>query len=433
VFKSGKYSIPGNISIREKIVPWLNKFEVFCLFDSHSERIVKHPFSFSTYDLIVAVDAEIAISPENGNTFEDLDKLHAQNPDWYAGFLSYELKNRFENLHSENICNLDWPEFYFFKPKFLLLINNGTVEVNVSANSAITPEKLWKDILSTPLIIKKKIGNSSVKVFPRVSKSEYISGVSALKKHILLGDIYEVNYCQEFFACAEFDPLQAFLKMHQFSPAPFSVLLKLNNKYLLSASPERFLRKSGHRILSQPIKGTARRGTDLGEDEQLVAELKNSKKEHSENIMIVDLVRNDLSKIATTNSVSVDELCGIYSFEFVHQMISTVSATLKTDSFAEIMKATFPMGSMTGAPKLNALKLAGQYEKTSRGIYSGAIGYITPSKDFDFNVVIRSIQYNSENMYLSYMVGSAVTFLSDAEKEYEECLIKARAMEILLK
>jgi para-aminobenzoate synthetase component 1 len=254
-----------------------------------------------------------------------------------------------------------------------------------------------------------------------------------LQQHIHRGDIYEVNFCQEFYATVKFSPEQAYLKLQKYSPAPYSCILKLNKNYLLAASPERFLKKTGKKIISQPIKGTSERNSNPKKDTLLKESLRTSPKERSENIMIVDLVRNDLSRIAEPGSVNVDELCGVYSFEHVHQMISSISATLTTDSINQIIRATFPMGSMTGAPKLNALKLAEDFEPVKRGIYSGAVGYITPEKDFDFNVVIRCIQYNVENMYLSYMVGGAITSLSIAEDEYKECLIKARAMEVLLR
>jgi para-aminobenzoate synthetase component 1 len=154
-----------------------------------------------------------------------------------------------------------------------------------------------------------------------------------------------------------------------------------------------------------------------------------SEKEKAENLMIVDLVRNDLARSSKTGSVKVEELFGIYSFSQVHQMISTVSSQIKeTTSAVEAIKNAFPMGSMTGAPKVMAMELIEKYENTKRGLYSGAIGYFAPNSDFDFNVVIRSIQYNESKQYLNFEVGSAITYDSDANLEYEECLLKAQAM-----
>jgi len=265
---------------------------------------------------------------------------------------------------------------------------------------------------------------------PKLTKEAYINNIKTIKEHIQQGDIYEVNYCQEFFAKqVKIKPIQLYFKLNDKSPTPFSCFVKHNDKYLLSASPERFIKKQGNKITSQPIKGTIKRGGDKVEDERLKELLYNDNKERSENIMIVDLVRNDLSKISKKNSVKVDELCGIYTFPQVHQMISTVSADLNENiTFNDIIKATFPMGSMTGAPKIRAMELIEKYEVSKRGLYSGTVGYIDSFGNFDFNVVIRSILYNMDTQYLSFFVGGAITHLSDPEKEYEECLLKAKAM-----
>ncbi|MEA3318161.1 MAG: anthranilate synthase component I family protein, partial [Bacteroidota bacterium] len=249
------------------------------------------------------------------------------------------------------------------------------------------------------------------------------------KKHIKKGDIYEVNFCQEFYGKGELNPVKVYQRLNKISPTPFSCYGKFHSKYLISASPERFIKKEANKIISQPIKGTIKRGKNKQEDKELIKKLKNDKKERAENIMIVDLVRNDLSRTAKKGSVKVDELCGIYSFEQVHQMISTISCEIKSDeNYVNIIKNAFPMGSMTGAPKIRAMKLIEKYEKTKRGLYSGAVGYISPERNFDFNVIIRSMLYNSESKYLSFIVGGAITSLSVPEKEYEECILKAEAM-----
>jgi len=248
--------------------------------------------------------------------------------------------------------------------------------------------------------------------------------------NILKQYIYEVNFCQEFYAeNIEIDPLTIYLKLNEISPTPFSCFVKFKDKYLLSASPERFIKKEDNTIISQPIKGTAKRGKTKDEDDELKRSLQNDEKERNENVMIVDLVRNDLSKIALRNTVHVEELFGIQTFPQVHQMVSTITAELdKKNDFQEIINALFPMGSMTGAPKVSAMKLIEKYEKTKRGLYSGTVGYIDSNGNFDFNVVIRSILYNQKDNYLSFMVGGAITSMSDPYKEYEECLLKAKAM-----
>ena len=274
-----------------------------------------------------------------------------------------------------------------------------------------------------------------VSIQSRLSLQQYISIINKLKLHILRGDCYEINFCQEFFAeNASINPVDVYKKLSAVSPNPFSALYKMNNRWLLCASPERFIKKQGNRILSQPIKGTSKRvANNIKEDELNKIELFNSPKDRSENVMVVDLVRNDLAKVCEEGTVKVDELYGVYSFPQVHQMISTISGELKKEIlFTEIIRSTFPMGSMTGAPKLKVMKLIEEYEQTKRGIFSGAVGYISPDGDFDFNVVIRSIMYNAESKYLSFQAGSGITFYSEAKKEWEECLMKAEAMKKVL-
>jgi para-aminobenzoate synthetase component 1 len=266
----------------------------------------------------------------------------------------------------------------------------------------------------------------------RFSREEYVETVQKLKEHIKRGDIYEINFCQEFYAKAKIDPQDTYLKLNSLSPTPFSAFLKLNQNYLMSASPERFMKKKGARIISQPMKGTIGRGSTKEEDESLKQKLASDVKERAENVMIVDLVRNDLSRTAKKGSVEVEELCGIYTFPQVHQMISTVVAEIEEKDTVSCIKNAFPMGSMTGAPKVKSMELIEKYERSRRGLYSGSVGYFSPAGDFDLNVVIRSMFYNEKNMYLSYSVGGAITYLSDPQKEYEECLLKAKAMKQVL-
>jgi para-aminobenzoate synthetase component I len=264
---------------------------------------------------------------------------------------------------------------------------------------------------------------------PTLSRDEYIEKLEVVLKHIQRGDIYEMNFCFPFTGNGSIDPVSAYKQLCRNSPAPFSCFYRMKHNYLICSSPERFISKTGSTIISQPIKGTIKRGSNEEEDEILKNSLRNSEKEQSENVMIVDLVRNDLSRIAKRGSVNVDELFGIYSFPAVHQMISTVSAEVRMDvTFSDILKALFPMGSMTGAPKIRAMQIINEQEEFNRGLYSGSVGYITPDGNFDLNVVIRSIIYNDELKKISIPVGSAITAVSDAGKEYEECLLKAKAL-----
>jgi para-aminobenzoate synthetase component 1 len=370
----------------------------------------------------------------NSNDSSKTNLLAISNSDFVSseknqfGFISYDYKNKIEDLYSEHYDGLEFPEKHFFTPQILFDIGEKNVKISlVSDFEDKNIKQLISEIESISVDFKE---SKKIKITPRISKEEYLKTINQLKKHIQLGDIYEVNFCQEYFADnAEINPIDIYFKLNKKSPTPFSCFVKFEDKYLISASPERYIQKSGNKILSQPIKGTAKRGDTLEEDELIKKELFNDPKERSENVMIVDLVRNDLSKIAKKDSVVVNELCGIYTFPQVHQMISTVSGEVKKEvDFDAILKATFPMGSMTGAPKIRAMKLIEKYEKTKRGLYSGTVGYINDKGDFDFSVVIRSITYNSKNNYLSFMVGGAITNQSDPEKEYEECLLKAKAM-----
>ena len=349
--------------------------------------------------------------------------------EWKFGFITYDYKNQIEALSSKHFDGIKFPERHFFTPQILFKISQKEVEV-LYDKVLLSYSEIERIVSEIDAVSVLECKLETVKVVSRITKEAYLKNVEILKQHIQLGDIYEVNFCQEYFAeDVAINPIDIYLALNKKSPTPFSCFVKNDDKYLMSATPERFIHKFGDKIISQPIKGTIKRGENENEDEELKKELFNDVKERSENVMIVDLVRNDLSKIANRGSVNVDELCGIYTFPQVHQMISTVSGKVKNNvSFDEIIKATFPMGSMTGAPKIKAMELVEQYEETKRGLYAGTVGYINPQGDFDFNVVIRSLQYNKNDKYLSFIVGGAITALSDPEKEYDECLLKAKAM-----
>lgn len=333
--------------------------------------------------------------------------------------LSYELKNDIEALHSSKPDKTNFPAFIAVVPQSIYKFKNG--KVKHQSGKKINPEIL-KNITSE---CNKNYDRISFRA--RTSKERYLSMVEKLKSHIQNGDIYEVNYCQEYFAenIEIKNPFSLFNKVNAITKAPYAVYFNFDEYFVMSGSPERFVQKKGRNLISQPIKGTIKRGSHDDEDRMLKEKLYNDPKERSENVMIVDLVRNDLSKLAKKNSVKVDELFSIYTFQTVHQMISTVSCDLREDlSFADIIKATFPMGSMTGAPKISAMNLINKYEDFARGIYSGSIGYLKPNGDFDLNVIIRTLIYNSDNKYLSCPVGGAITIKSDPENEYNECIVK---------
>lgn len=409
-------------NFKNQLLHWANQYREVIFLDSN-----QYDQKYSSYDAVLAVDAFTSIKTDYENAFQDLYQYQSQTKDWLFGYLSYDLKNDTEALHSNNFDGLDFPDLFFFQPKKLFLIKENEVEIQYLRMCDDEIETDFEEILSTTSITHHP---SSINIKQRISKENYLSKVSKMLEHIHRGDIYEANFCMEFYAeNVQIEPLAIYQKLNAISEPPFAVYFKNNFQYLLSASPERYLRKEGLKVISQPIKGTAKRSNDAALDEQFKTDLAKNEKERSENIMIVDLVRNDLSHTATKGSVQVEELCQIYSFKQVHQMISTiVSEVENTTSPIEILRTTFPMGSMTGAPKISAMQIIEALEETKRGLYSGAVGYFTPTGDFDFNVVIRSILYNAKNQYLSFSVGSAVTSQAIPENEYEECLLKAKAM-----
>ncbi len=363
------------------------------------------------------------------SAFDQLKTFVGQKKDWYFGYMSYDLKNDVEKLTSKNNDGLEFPVLHFYRPRFVIKWDGSSLSLSYDNDfdTELSARQWLGDKIETKTL---ELEMAPVEMESRETRTSYLEKIEALQQHIQVGDIYEINFCQEFYAeHVDVNPIQLYAAMNKRTKAPFSCFYQHGDFALMSASPERFLKKQGQRIVSQPIKGTIRRGVDEREDQLLKEQLFNDPKERGENVMIVDLVRNDLSRTAKKGSVKVDELFGIYSFETVHQMISTVSSELRDDChLIDAIKAAFPMGSMTGAPKVCAMQLIEEHEITRRGLYSGAVGYISPEGDADFNVVIRSLLYNSKRQYLSLMVGGAITARSQPELEYEECLLKAEAI-----
>ena len=428
--KETSYHVIDISAFKRKLLDWSQQFEEVVWLDGND-----HTEKYSSFDAVLAVDALTAVVTDARNGFQDLREYQNETKDYIFGYLSYDLKNDGEALFSGNFDGLDFPELYFFQPKKIITISGDKATFNYLN---MVDDEIDADFntileLNKPTLDQKSTADP-IRIRMRIFKDEYFKQVNKMLAHIHRGDIYEANFCQEFYADeTEIDPLMTYQRLNQISKAPFSVFLKLGDKYLASASPERYLKKIGSKVLSQPIKGTAPRSTKPSEDETLKRALQEDEKERAENIMIVDLVRNDLSKSALKGSVQVEALCEVYSFEQVHQMISTISAVVaEHKNPVDILKETFPMGSMTGAPKVSAMKIIEELESFKRGLYSGAVGYFTPAGDFDFNVVIRSILYNATKSYVSFSVGSAITAKAIPEKEYEECLLKAKAMREVL-
>ena len=395
------YIVADVPQFKKKALAWAAKHEPCSYLDSNNRRD-----KYSRYDALIAVG-----NIEGGN-------------DWLFGHLGYDLKNDIEQLESKHPDGINLPDSYFFCPETLVLLRDEAVTI---LTNLAQPDDIWETIAATIPITDDPLPDGPPNIQARISQPEYLGIINKILAHLQRGDIFEMNFCQEFYAQhTKIHPPALFQRLNEATRTPFAAYYRCLGKHLMCASPERFLQKNGHQLRSQPIKGTRPRSADPAIDEQLRAELQNSPKDRAEHVMIVDLVRNDLSRICVAGTVSVEDIYSIHRFEFVHQMISTIVGDVRPQlSHTDILRATFPMGSMTGAPKVRAMQLAEQYEQTRRGLYAGTVGYITPWGDFDFNVVIRSMLYNPDTQYLSFQVGGAITIGSDPQAEYDECMVKA--------
>ncbi|HLZ86128.1 MAG TPA: anthranilate synthase component I family protein [Puia sp.] len=400
--------------------------------DSHS-----YESSPPGFECLLAAGAIDTFTATAGDAFSGLQKWAAGREDWLFGHFAYDLTAETEGVTGPAADPIGFPDLFFFIPIHLIRLEKNSITIECLEAD---PETIWWQISEaapaepvTPAPAKPVTPAPAppIAFTPRFTRDEYLSTVDALRQHILRGDCYEINFCQEFFAQpVTIDPYATWCALSQASPNPFAAFYRVGERYLLCASPERYLKKTGDTLFSQPIKGTApRQQQDPAADDRQREALYHSGKDRAENVMVVDLVRNDLARICIPGSVRVAELYGIYPFPQVFQMISTVTGEMLPGlDWTDAIRASFPMGSMTGAPKHSVARLIARYERSRRGLFSGAVGYVTPNGDFDFNVVIRSLLYNRESRYLSYQVGSGITFYSDPAAEYEECLVKAEGI-----
>jgi para-aminobenzoate synthetase component 1 len=407
--------------IKARLFAWSAHASPMAWFDSND-----YPHHKNTYDAMLALE----MSPNTTwlNSYNALQDYIGN--DWFFGFFSYEFSNAWEQVLATNTAYISVPKLQFFCPKKLWLLE-GNILTALYASDENAHDDFEHILAAAPLT---PTASNAIDLKSRISKSDYLKNANALQQHILRGDIYEVNYCMEWFAeNTLIEPHLVYHSLNSVTRTPFAAYMAIEHLHLMCASPERFLSRTGTSVYSQPIKGTAARHQDAILDNASAQLLKGDPKERAENIMITDLVRNDLSRIAQKGSVRVAEQCAVYPFAQVHQMISTVNASCSENTNSlDIIDACFPMGSMTGAPKQRAMELINQYEASQRGLYSGTVGYFAPNATFDFNVVIRSLIYDKQQQYLSTHVGSALTAAADVEKEYEECQLKAEAIKRVL-
>ncbi|WP_299012097.1 anthranilate synthase component I family protein [uncultured Polaribacter sp.] len=422
------FTITNLTQFKDNLLCWAQQFNTTIWLDSNNYKQ-----QYTNFNCALAVEEFTAIKTDYSNAFDKLEEYQQTTKDYIFGYITYDVKNAVEKLSSKNYDGLNFADLYFFQPQKLIFMKGNTVEFHYLNMVADEIEDDF-DVIQKAKNQTTQQSKTAIKIKLRTHKEEYHKKVTQVLEHIKRGDIYEANYCQEFYAeNSTINPVATYQHLNTISEPPFASFLKIDQHYALCASPERYIKKEGQKIISQPIKGTAKRLVSAINDAKIAADLARDIKERAENVMIVDLVRNDLSKTAKKGSVKVEELCKVYPFKQVHQMISTVVSEIEEHTNPiTILRDTFPMGSMTGAPKVSAMQIIEKLEKTKRGLYSGTIGYFTPTGDFDFNVVIRSILYNEEKKYISYSVGSAITAKSIPEKEYEECLLKAKAMKYVL-
>jgi len=422
--KHRSFKINSLLQSKKELLQWSRKYQNVVWLDSNSHR--DH---YSSFEACLAVGVSQVIT-----NVDELQAFMEHEKDWLFGYFSYDFKNELEDLSSNNFDALGFPVLQFFQPNKIIIVDDGQLHFKYLDAIANEIDLDYAEIIKNQSTVAPKKGTDPIKIKMRIHKDAYFEKANQFLEHIHRGDIYEANFCQEFFVeDVSIDPWETYNRLNAISEPPFAAFVKLDDRYLMCASPERYIKKTGQKVISQPIKGTAPRGKNEEEDERIKIALTKDEKERAENIMITDLVRNDLSKSALKGSVQVKELCKAYTFKQVHQLISTIVSTVSKDKNpVELIKETFPMGSMTGAPKISATKIIEELEETKRGLYSGTVGYFDPHGNFDFNVVIRSILYNATKKYVSYSVGGAITSKSNPENEYQECLLKAKAMRTVL-
>lgn len=407
--------------IKNRMLNWVDQFSIHVFLDTNN-----YASAYGRYECVAAAGS-IARYNIADAALQGLYQFHTQHKDWLFGHLGYDLKNVLHNKLSSQHQSADgFDDLHFFVPETVCLLNIDNTRLTIE--TYLQPDEVYKAIM---------LAERPTQPMPRLNftrvlnKEAYIATINKIRQHIANGDCYELNLCNKGYCSnVAVDPFSVYKALNALSPAPFAAYYRLRNKYMMCASPERYMQKTGSKLISQPIKGTAPRNSDATLDEQIKTRLHNNIKERAENVMIVDLVRNDIARSCEVGSVTVDELFGIYSYPQVHQMISTVSGTMQPAlPFTEAIRHSFPMGSMTGAPKYKVMQLIDEYEPAARNLFSGSVGYITPGGDFDFNVIIRSLFYDADSRVLHYQSGGAITWDSVPEEEWKEIELKAWAME----
>jgi len=347
--------------------------------------------------------------------------------DWTFGHLCYEWGDLWQRSIGRHATEGKFPLSRWMVPRWVVEWSRGDAVLHALPGDEVSA-RAFAEHLSTARPAHVPV--SGMEWSCRTSRETYLRNARRLMRHIQRGDIYELNYCIERTCeVKSWDPFAAFDQMLRRTQAPFAGFHRLDGRFALCASPERFLAFDGARLVGQPMKGTRPRSPNAAEDDRLRDELAGDAKERSENIMALDVMRHDLSRVAASRSVRVDELCAVHSFPQVHQMVSTVSARIRDGQTPfDAVRAAFPMASMTGAPKIRAMELIDEVEDQARGLYSGTLGFFAPDGTADLNVVIRTVLYDEATGRASLSTGSALTAACDPEQEWEECELKAHTV-----
>jgi para-aminobenzoate synthetase component 1 len=340
---------------------------------------------------------------------------------WF-GYLGYGLKDCLEILTQDKKATSDLPHLWMMQFDTIVEWNHRTQRMTIFGKHDV---EVFNNNNSSDITLP-----TVTTLHSNMSKNDYFDHVESIRSAIFKGDLYEANITRKFFGNFESTPapFSVFLTLAKISPAAYSSFIKLENKAIISSSPEQFLHISQNgKVQTRPIKGSAPRFADKTKDDASLAALKNSEKDKAENLMIVDLMRNDLAHHCKLGSIKVNKLFATASYPTVHHMFSTISGQKKTDSSTmDIIKASFPPGSMTGAPKIMAMNLCSKLEKDARGVYSGAIGWFGGDGSADLSVVIRTII--TDGSAFEFQVGGAIVADSTPKSEWAETITKARAI-----
>jgi len=455
-------------------IPYCDPSKLFAFFSDQPAAVfldsAKTDKNLGRYSFI-AVDPFLELSSKNGqiklgsenlsaDPFEVLQQqlrkyplnTHPDLPPFQggaAGYFAYDLCHHLEKLPRTQQDEMQFADLMlgFYDVVFAFdhelnsawIFSSGYPEMDLSLRKKRAQDRSqfflnkMTDFFST----QEKISNNhhdAINTTANFTKTAYEQAVQTVIDYIHAGDIFQANISQRFLATmpADLDPLILYGELRAINPAPFAAYIKFGETILLSASPERFLQLSNGCVETRPIKGTRRHGCTATEDEQLKTELLTSEKDRAENIMIVDLMRNDLSRVCADHSVQVTQLCGLESFSTVHHLVSVVTGNLKSNYNAvDLLRATFPGGSVTGAPKVRAMEIIAEIEPTVRGPYCGSIGYIGFDGTMDLSITIRTLAL--KNKLITFQAGGGIVADSDPVLEYEETLTKASALQKLLR